>query len=45
MAEKLKFMVFRVLFLFKVHIQQGWFLTGETLPGVLLKERKLNISK
>ena len=35
MAEKLKFMVFRVLFLFNFDFWQG-----ETLPGVLLKERK-----
>ena len=44
MVEKRKFMVCRVLFLFAVHIQQGY-LTGETPPGVLLEERNVNISK
>ena len=38
-------MVFRVLFLFEIHIQQRLYLTGGTLPRVLLEERKLNISK
>ena len=42
MAEKWKFMVFRALFLFEVHIQQRWYLTWRTLSGVLLEERKLN---
>ena len=28
MDEKPKFMVFRVLFLFEVHIKQGWYLRG-----------------
>ena len=28
MTEKQKFMVFRALFLFEVHIQQRWYLTG-----------------
>ena len=29
MAEKMNFMVFRALFLYEVHIQQRWYLTGE----------------
>ena len=45
MTEKPKFTIFRVLFLFEVHIQQRWYLIGKTFPGVLLEERKLNISK
>ena len=45
MAEKQKFVVFRVLFLFESHIQQRRYLTGGTLPGVLLEEIKLNVSK
>ena len=36
-------MVFRVLFLFEGHVQQRWHLTAETLRGLLLEERKLNI--
>ena len=44
MTEKPKFMFFRVLFLFEVDIQQRWYLTGKTIPGVLLEERKLYIS-
>ena len=40
-----KFMVFRALFLFEVLIQKRWYLTGETLFGMLLEERKLNTSK
>ena len=39
MAEKQEFMVFRALLLFEV---QRWYLTGETLPGVLLEERELH---
>ena len=34
---------FRALFLFEVHKDDIWH--GETLTGVLLEERKLNISK
>ena len=45
MPGKLKFMVFNVLFLFEVHIEQRWYLTGETLPGVLLEERELHNGK
>ena len=37
-------MAFEAIFLFEAHIQQGRYLTGGTLPG-LLEERKLNISK
>ena len=42
MAEKRKF---RALSLFEVHIQQRWYLTQETLSGVLLEDRKLKIKK
>ena len=42
MAEKRKF---RALSLFEVHIQQRWYLTQETLSGVLLEDRKLKIIK
>ena len=44
MAQKRKFMVFKVLVLFEVHIQQDSWHRG-THPGVLLKEKKLYISK
>ena len=45
MAEKTKFMVFRVLFLFEVHIEQRWYLIRGNSVGVLVEERKFNISK
>ena len=45
MAEKTKFMVFRVLFLFEVHIEQRWYLIRGNSVGALLEERKFNISK
>ena len=46
MDEKLKFIVFRVLPLFKVRIQQRRYLTGgKLLLEMLLEERKLSISK
>ena len=38
MAQKRKFMVFKVLVLFEVHIQQDSWHRG-THPGVLLKEK------
>ena len=44
MAGKPKFMVFRVLFLFEVHIQQRLYLTGGNSSWSVLEERKLNIS-
>ena len=48
MDEKLKFIVFRVLSLFKVYIYISnkddiW--QGKTISGVLLEEGKLSISK
>ena len=45
MAEKWTFTVFRALFLFEVDIQQRWYLIGETLPEVLLEERKSDCTK
>ena len=40
MTEKPKFMVFRVLFLFEVHIQQRWYLTGGNSPWSVIRRRK-----
>ena len=44
MTEKLNFMVFRALFLFKIHILKIWQLTSGN-SAVLLEERKLNMSR
>ena len=43
MAEKQKFMVFKVLFLFEVYTYSSNMIF--TLPTLLLKEKKLNTSK
>ena len=40
MAEKPIFMVFRVLFLFGVHIQQRWYLTGGNASWCIIRRRK-----
>ena len=40
MAEKLKFMVFRALFLFEVHIQQRWYLTGGNSFWNVIRRKK-----
>ena len=45
MAEKQNFMVFRALLYLKYISNEDDILQGEILPGVLLEERKLNISK
>ena len=45
MAEKPKFMVFRVYFYLKYISSKDDIWQGKTLPGVLFEERKLNISK
>ena len=44
MAEKLKFMILG-FYLYLKHIPTKIIIDGETPPGVLLEERKLNISK
>ena len=45
MSEKGNSMVFRALFYLKYISNQDGLLQEETLAGVLLEERKLNISK
>ena len=45
MAEKLKFMVFKLLFDLKCIFYKDDIWQVETYPGVLLEERKLDILK
>ena len=40
MTEKQKFMVFRALFLFEVHIQQRWYLTGGNSSWSFIRRKK-----
>ena len=40
MAEKPKFMVFKVLLLFEVHIQQRWYLTGGNSSWNVIRRKK-----
>ena len=40
MTEKRKFMVFRALFLFEVHIQQRWYLTGGNSSWSFIRRKK-----
>ena len=45
MVEKSNFMIFRALFYLKHISNQDDLLQGKALAGVLLEEKKLNISK